>query len=257
MTRILLKLSGESLKTNIQTLDNYKELQHLEAQPCLPEGWGLADPRMLLKVALDVRRAQDKGIELGIVIGGGNVCRGSRDASTGPKRLVADGIGMLATVINGLILQNALTSVSVRSVVFSARPMPAVCELYTVSAAGHALSEGNVVICVGGCGQPFFSTDMVAVIRACELSCDVLLKATKVSGLYNADPATHPGAQFIHSITYDEVLQKGLGIMDAAAVSLAKNQRLPIEIVSTFTENILVKAVRNEVVKSRIGVSLP
>lgn len=256
MTKILLKLSGESLKTDIRTLANYEELRHVESHPNLPGGWGLTDSKMLLKVALDVQRAREDGLLLAIVIGGGNVCRGSRDAATGSQRLVADKIGMLATVVNGLILQNALAAVSVPSVVLSARSMPAVCDLYTTSAAERAFAEGRVVVCVGGSGQPFFSTDTVAVIRACELGCDVLLKATKVAGLYDADPVTHPDARLIRSTTYDDVLQKGLAIMDASAVALAKSQALPIEIVSTFTDNILVKAMHGEAVKSRIAAEI-
>lgn len=253
MSRILLKLSGESLRTDIRTLANYDELRFLERHSDLPAGWGLAAPEMLLKVAFDVQHARDEGITLGVVIGGGNVCRGAQGAFKGPQRLVGDKIGMLATVMNGLMLQNALNTVSVPSVVLSARSMPAVCDLYTVSAAERAFAEGCVVICVGGSGQPFFSTDTVAVIRACELECDVLMKATKVSGLYDADPVTHPDARLIKFTTYDEVLQKGLAVMDGSAVALAKNQALPIEIVNTFTDNILVRAVRGEVQKSRIA----
>lgn len=255
MPRILLKLSGESLRTDIRTLLNYEELRFLESHDYLSQinGFGLANPAMLLKVALDVKAAREAGLELAIVIGGGNVCRGSRDAAGGAQRLAADKIGMLATVINGFILQAALETVGISADVLSTRSMPALCDLYTVAHAERSLAEGRVVICVGGSGQPFFSTDTVAVIRACELRCDALLKATKVSGLYDADPVRHPDAHFIPATTYDEVLQKGFGIMDAAAVMLAKDQAMPIEIVNTFTNDILVKASRGEALKSRIS----
>lgn len=253
-SKVLIKLSGESLLTDISKLDNYKELRYLESHEFLANipYFGLVSNKMLLKMALDLKRACEEKILTAVVIGGGNICRGSRDTVHINQRPNADKIGMLATIINGLVLHSALSAVGIRATVLSTRSMPAICELYTASRAKTYLESGHVVICVGGSGQPFFTTDTAAVIRACELGCDILLKATKVDGIYEDDPLKNPHARFIETITHEEFLKKNIRIMDATAISIARDEKLPIDVVNIYKDNMVVRACQNEIIKSSI-----
>ncbi|MDR1908125.1 MAG: UMP kinase [Holosporales bacterium] len=252
--KVLVKLSGESLSTDISTLQNYEELAYLEQEEVLPQisGFGIANKKMVLKLALDIKRTVEKNISIAVVIGGGNLCRGTRDATNQTLRASTDKIGMLATVINGIVLNAALTVVGVRSVVLSTRSMPAICELYTAGRAKACMESNQVVICVGGSGQPFFTTDTAAVIRACELGCDALLKATKVPGIYNSDPQTNPDAKFIDVISYEEFLLQKIRIMDATAISIARDEQLPIFVMSTYADNAIVRTCEGDLVRSAI-----
>lgn len=256
MKRILLKLSGESLATNIATLNNYADLSYLEEENAFKyiNGFGIADKHMLVKIASDIKKAQESCVEIAIVIGGGNVCRGgSLDAISGKKqRTITDKIGMLATIINGFVLSAALEAMGIKSVVLSTRSMPSISELYTISNANKYITNGFIVICVGGSGQPFFSTDTAAVIRACELDCDMLFKATKVDGIYDCDPKINSNAEFIRSINYDDFLRKNIKIMDSTAISIAKNERLPIEVFCIYEKNSISRALTGEIQKSTI-----
>jgi uridylate kinase len=231
---------------NGQGTDEIKNTCFLEKMP----SFGVANQIMLAKIALDVKKILEKGAEVAIVVGGGNICRG---ANTHVDRTNTDKIGMIATVINGLILTEVFNAVGVKAVVLSVRSMPAICELYTSASARQYLKTGFVVICAGGSGQPFFSTDTAAVIRARELGCDVLFKATKVDGLYDSDPQKNPDAKYIASITHNDFLRQNMGIMDLTAVSLAKDGHLPIEIFSVYEENVLCKVIENNVKKSVVA----
>lgn len=256
MNKILVKLSGESLGQDITTLDNYKELAYIEQDACLPQisGFGIANKKMVLKLALDLKQSIDQGICIAVVIGGGNLCRGTRDSVNSTLRASTDKIGMLATVINGIILNAALGVIGVHSIILSTRSMPATCELYSAGRAKTCMESGQVVICVGGSGQPFFTTDTAAVIRACELGCDALLKATNVKGIYDADPKTHPNATLIDHISYDDFLTRRIQIMDATAISIARDEQLPIYVISTYAPSAIVRACNGELSKSAIGI---
>ncbi|GHS94262.1 uridylate kinase [Alphaproteobacteria bacterium] len=253
--RILVKLSGEALQTNINQLLNYGALAYLEKDSRLADVLKLevADRRMLLKIALDLQNLQENQKEVIVVIGGGNICRGSRDSVQANQRVSLDAIGMLATVMNGLLLKTALQAVGATSTVLSTRAMPSVCDLYTVASAKEALRTRNIIFCVGGIGLPFFSTDTAAVIRARELACDVLFKATKVPGIYDDDPHKNPHAKFIPSLTYDEFLEHKFKIMDETAVSLAKDGALPIHFFSLFEDQALTKASKGALIHSELG----
>ncbi|MDR0632614.1 MAG: uridine monophosphate kinase [Holosporales bacterium] len=260
--RVLLKLSGEALITDVSSIfacqDGSSEASEDSKNPaigsyCCPEkipNFGVANKTMLTKIVIDVKKILEKGVEVALVIGGGNICRG---ANTSADRTNIDKIGMIATVINGLILTEAFSAVGIKAVVLSVRSMPAVCELYTTTSAKQYLASGVVVICAGGSGQPFFSTDTAAVIRARELECDVLFKATKVDGLYDSDPQKNPAAKYIESITHSDFLRQNMGIMDLTAVSLARDGRLPIEIFSIYENDVLCRVIDNKTKKSVIA----
>lgn len=253
--RVLVKFSGESLATPEEQLDSIEGFGALKGHPLLERfpQFSWTNSRMLLKIVLDLQRARDAGIEVAVVIGGGNICRGGRDTKQIQQRSNTDKIGMLATVMNGLLIQTALEEINQKSVVLAARSMSSVCDLYTAERAQAELSFGKIVICVGGSGLPFFSTDTAAVIRACEMRCDRLLKATKVDGAYDSDPHTNPNAVFLPVLTYDEFLNRQLKIMDATAVSLAKDEHMPIDIANTYADNVIVKTCRGGITTSRIG----
>ncbi|MDR1598223.1 MAG: hypothetical protein LBR89_04840 [Holosporales bacterium] len=254
INKVLVKLSGESLNTDLSTLENYSELAYIEQEHALSQisGFGIANKTMVLKLTMDIKRARDKGTSIAIVIGGGNLCRGTRDSANRSLRTSADQIGMLATVINGLVLHAGLGALGVPSVVLSTRSMPAICELYTAEYARSCMTAGKVAICVGGTGQPFFSTDTAAVIRACELGCDVLLKATKVAGIYESDPVANPHALFLDALSYDEFLSRQIRIMDTTAISIAQQERLVIYVSNTYADNAIVRTLNGELKKSVI-----
>lgn len=254
MRRVLLKLSGEACAKALSDLPNYADLKYLEEDPYRSKvsGFGLMADAMLLKLVLDIKSAQQAGNQIAIVIGGGNICRGSQGKVPACYRTETDKIGMLATIINGLILNVALNTVGVQSVVLSTRSMPAICELYTPGNASQYLDAGKIVICAGGSGQPFFTTDTAAVVRAGELECNALLKATKVPGIFSSDPETTPDAQFLPFLTYADCLNRNIKVMDFTAVSIAKDQQLAIEVFCVYEDKAITKALNGSIEKSVI-----
>jgi uridylate kinase len=221
--RVLVKLSGEALMGERE--------------------YGL-DPKVLDRVAEEVKAVVTNGIEVCLVIGGGNIFRGVSGAAGGMERATADYMGMLATTINALAMQNALEKCDVQTRVLSAIPMAAICEPYIRRRAMRHMEKGRVVIFVAGTGNPFFTTDTAAALRASEMGCNAILKATKVDGVYSADPKKDPNATRYDSLTYLEVLSKDLSVMDASAVTLARQSKIPIIVFSIFTHNQLAEVVQ-------------
>jgi uridylate kinase len=209
--RVLLKLSGEALMGE--------------------QGYGL-DPKTVAHIASEVQSVHALGIQVALVIGGGNIFRGLAGAAAGMERATADYMGMLATVINSLAMQSALERLGVPTRVQSAIGMQAVCEPYIRRRAIRHMEKGRAVIFAAGTGNPFFTTDTAAALRASETECDALLKATKVDGVYTADPKKDPGATRFERLTYLEVLSRDLQVMDASAISLARENRIPILVFS-------------------------
>lgn len=205
--RVLLKLSGETLS---------------EGQP-----FGI-NPHACQTLAQSIKTLHDKGLEIGIVIGGGNIFRGTNLLSIGIERSAADMMGMLATLINGTTLQQSLENIGCPAKVLSALECPKVAESYTWHAANEALSSGKVTIFVGGTGNPYFTTDTAAALRASEIHADILLKATKVDGVYSHDPLKHPDAVKYATLSYSQMLADKLEIMDATSVALCRSNRIPI-----------------------------
>jgi uridylate kinase len=210
-TRVLLKISGEALMGNRE--------------------FGL-DPDTVNRIAGEVKTAVAHGAELCLVIGGGNIFRGLAGAAQGMQRASADYMGMLATVINALAMQNALEQQGVQTRVQSAIPMATVCEPYIRRRAQRHLEKGRVVIFAAGTGNPFFTTDTAAALRASEMGCQAIMKGTKVDGVYSADPMKDTKAERYQKLTHLEVLSRDLKVMDAAAVSLARENRIPILVFS-------------------------
>ncbi|MEI9987630.1 MAG: UMP kinase [Aliidongia sp.] len=211
--RVLLKLSGEALMGDRE--------------------FGL-DPAIVKRIAEETREVLDLGVEICIVIGGGNIFRGVSGAAAGMDRAAADYMGMMATVINALAMQSALERAGVMTRVQSAISMQAVCEPYIRRRAIRHMEKGRVVIFAAGTGNPFFTTDTAAALRASEMGCDALLKATKVDGVYDADPNLVPDARRYDRLSYLEVLSKDLKVMDASAISLARESNIPILVFSLF-----------------------
>ena len=209
--RVLLKISGEALMG--------------------PREFGL-DSGTVERVAREVQAVHELGVEICLVIGGGNIFRGIAGAAQGMQRASADYMGMLATVINALAMQNALEQLGVHTRVQSAIPMATVCEPYIRRRAQRHMEKGRVVIFAAGTGNPFFTTDTAAALRASEMGCEALLKGTKVDGVYSADPKTTPGAVRYDQLTYLDVLSQDLKVMDASAISLARENRIPILVFS-------------------------
>jgi uridylate kinase len=205
--RILLKLSGEALAGE--------------------QGYGL-EPAVLERIAEEIRGVQSLGVQVAIVIGGGNIFRGLQASASGMDRASADYMGMLATVINGLALQNTLEKAGLKTRCQSAIDMPAVAEPYIRRRAIRHLEKGRIVIFAAGTGNPFFTTDTAAALRAVEIGGEVILKATKVDGVYTSDPMRDPGAVRLARLTYIEVLNRGLRVMDTTAISLCMENKLPI-----------------------------
>jgi uridylate kinase len=223
--RVLLKVSGEALMGE--------------------RDYGL-DPAMVARIASEVETVHDLGVELCLVIGGGNIFRGLSGAAVGMERASADYMGMLATVINSLAMQNELERRGVTTRVQSAISMQSVCEPYIRRRAIRHLEKGRVVIFGAGTGNPFFTTDTAAALRASEMGCDALLKATKVDGVYDADPHQVPGAQRFDRLDYREVLARDLQVMDASAISLARENRIPILIFSIFENGGFAQVVQGK-----------
>ncbi|MBM3629712.1 MAG: UMP kinase [Alphaproteobacteria bacterium] len=209
--RVLLKISGEALMG--------------------PGEYGL-DAQTVARVAGEVKSVLAMGVQVAVVIGGGNIFRGVSGAAKGMERASADYMGMLATVINALAMQNALEQQGVHTRVLSAIPMSTVCEPYIRRRAIRHLEKGRVVVFAAGTGNPFFTTDTAAALRASEMGCDALLKATKVDGVYSADPKKDPTATRYERLDYLEVLARDLGVMDASAISLARENHIPILVFS-------------------------
>ncbi|MDP9127071.1 MAG: UMP kinase [Pseudomonadota bacterium] len=223
--RVLLKLSGEALMGD--------------------RDYGL-DPATVDRVAEEIRDVVAMGVEVSAVIGGGNIFRGVSGAASGMERATADYMGMLATVINALAMQNALEKVGVQTRVLSAIPMSAVCEPYIRRRAMRHMEKGRVVIFAAGTGNPFFTTDSAAALRASEMQCDAILKATKVDGVYSADPAKVKDAKRYDRLTYLDVLSQDLQVMDTSAISLARQSRIPILVFSIFTHGAFADVIQSK-----------
>lgn len=195
------------------------------------QSYGL-DVKAVDRVAGEVASAYKKGYEICMVIGGGNIFRGISAAAYGMHRAAADSVGMLATVMNSIAFQNSLEKIGVPTRVLSAIAMPNVCEAYIRRKALRHLEKRRVVICAAGSGNPYFTTDTAAALRALELSCDVLIKATKVAGVFTTDPEKHTDAEFIEKISYKDVIEKDIRVMDQTAITLAKENNMPIIVFS-------------------------
>ncbi|MBQ9731554.1 MAG: UMP kinase [Alphaproteobacteria bacterium] len=220
--RILLKLSGEGLMGN--------------------KSFGMSG-EVIKDLAMQIRKVHQSGVEVCIVVGGGNIFRGAKEASKGMNRTVADQVGMLATVMNALYIQNALEDIGTPARVLSGLSIPQVCETYMYRRALRHLEKGRVIIFAGGTGNPYFTTDTGAALRASEMQCDALLKATQVDGVYDADPKKNSNAVRYDKISYEEVIQKELAVMDISAVALAKENHIPIIVFSQHNADALEQAV--------------
>lgn len=223
--RILLKLSGESLMGE--------------------RGYGI-DPDRLESYANEIKTIAEKGIQVAIVIGGGNIFRGLSGATAGFDRVKGDQMGMLATVINSLALSSALTSKGVRASVMTAVRMEPIGTYYDKWKAIDALEAGGVVICAAGTGNPYFTTDTGSSLRAIELECDVMLKGTRVDGIYTADPEKDPTATRFDEITYDEIYKRNLKVMDLTATAMCKDNNMPIVVFDMDTPGNLTKLMSGE-----------
>ena len=223
--RVLVKLSGEALAG--------------------AKGYGI-DLDVIDPIAKDIAKTAAMGTEVCLVVGGGNIYRGLMAAEGGMDRARADYMGMLATVMNALALQTAIKRVGTPARVLSAIPMPTVCEPYIRDKALDHLEKGRVVIFAGGTGNPFFTTDTAAVLRAAEMECQALFKATQVDGVYDADPVKTPDAKRYDRVSYDEVLKRDLKVMDGAAIALARDNRLPIIVFSIKSQGSLALELQGE-----------
>lgn len=231
--RILLKLSGEALMGKRQ--------------------YGI-DPERLAEYAEDIKQLTDKGVEVAIVIGGGNIFRGVAGASNGMDRVQGDHMGMLATVINGLALQSALEDADVKTRLQTAIKINEVAEPFIRRKALSHLRKGRVVIFGGGTGNPYFTTDSAAVLRAIEIEADVILKGTRVDGIYNADPEKDKSAIKFDQITFDDVIRQGLKVMDTTAFTLSQENKLPIIVFDMNKRGNLLKVVSGENIGTEVNL---
>ena len=229
--RVLLKLSGEAL---------------LGGQP-----YGI-DPEYIAKLAQEIADLVAQGAQLGLVIGGGNIFRGAGLAEGGIDRVTADHMGMLATVMNSLAIQDALEHQGVAVRVMSALSIHDVCEDFIRRRAIRHLEKGRVVVFAAGTGNPFFTTDSAASLRAIEIGAELLIKATKVNGVYSADPITHSDAEFFPRLTYHEVLLRNLGVMDATAIVLCRDHAMPLRIMNINESGAVMRLLRGEDVGSLV-----
>lgn len=229
--RILLKLSGEVLMGNAQ--------------------FGI-DPETVQRMAEEVKEAKDAGYELCLVIGGGNIFRGIAGAARGLDRTTGDYMGMLATIMNALAMQNALEKLGVETRVQSAIPMDTVCEPYIRRRAARHLEKDRIVIFAAGTGNPFFTTDSGAALRAAEMNCDALFKGTSVDGVYDADPKVVPDAMRYQTVSYDQVLSDNLKVMDASAVALCRENNIPIIVFNIRERGNLAKVLNGEGVATTV-----
>ena len=229
--RILLKYSGEALQGE--------------------EGFGI-DPSILDRMALEIKELIGMGVEVGVVIGGGNLFRGAKLAKAGMHRVVGDHMGMLATVMNGLAMRDALHRADVNAKLMSAFQLNGICDTYNWSEAIKMLREKRVVIFSAGTGSPFFTTDSAACLRGIEIEADVVLKATKVDGVYDSDPAKNPNAKLHNSLSYADVIEKELQVMDLAAFTLARDHGMPIRVFNMSKVGVL----RNVVLGTEEGTTI-
>ncbi len=206
------------------------------------------DPAVMARVAGEIADLVRRGVQVGLVIGGGNIFRGAGLAGGGFDRVTGDHIGMLATVMNSLAMQDALLKQGVDARTLSAFRIDQVCEYYSRNDAVRHLQAGRVVILSAGTGNPFFTTDSAASLRAIEIGADVMIKATKVDGVYSADPFKHPDAEFYPYLSYDRVLREGLAVMDATAVVLCKEHGMPLRVMNINTEGALQRVVQGEAI---------
>ena len=223
--RVLLKLSGEALMGELD--------------------YGI-EPGVIQRIAAEIAAARDQGVEIAIVIGGGNIFRGAGLARAGMDRVTGDYMGMLATVMNALAIQDALESKGVFARVMSALQVHEVCEDYIRRRAVRHLEKGRVVIMAAGTGNPFFTTDTAASLRAIEIGADVLLKATKVDGVYDDDPASNPDANRYTTVSYDTVIEDKLSVMDATAVVMCRDNGLPLRVFDLTRADALVQAMTGD-----------
>ncbi len=223
--RILIKLSGEALMGRFD--------------------YGI-DPGMMNRIASEISQLNRKGIEIALVIGGGNIFRGAGLAEGGTDRVTGDHMGMLATVINALALQDALERLGVHCRVMSAIRINQVCEDYIRRRAVRHLEKGRVIIFAGGTGNPFFTTDSAASLRASEINADIMIKATKVDGVYDSDPSVNPDAKRFDRLTYDDALERKLAVMDATALVMCRDNHIPLRILNLFEEGALLKLAEGE-----------
>ncbi|MDX1924308.1 MAG: UMP kinase [Rickettsiaceae bacterium] len=223
--RILLKLSGEALMGD--------------------KGFGL-DVVTLKKISQDIKNSLSLGVQMCIVVGGGNIYRGVTGGQEGMERAAADYMGMLATIINALGLQNVLEKEQIYTRVLSAIPMMSICEPYIRRRAIRHMEKNRVVIFAAGTGNPFFTTDSAAVLRAIEMNCDLLIKGTQVDGVYSDDPKKNAHAKRFQTISYSQVLRDNLAVMDMAAIALARENKLPIKVFSLKEEDSITKVIKSE-----------
>ena len=231
-SRVLLKLSGEALMGSRQ--------------------YGI-DPEVTREMAVQIAEAKDGGVEIAIVVGGGNIFRGLSAAASGMDRSTADYMGMLATVMNGLAIQDALEQSGTPTRVLSAIAMPEICEPYIRRRAIRHLEKGRAVVLVAGTGNPYFTTDTAATLRAVEIGAEVILKATRVDGVYDADPEKEPGATRYSRISYTDLISNRLEALDATAVSLAMDNQMPIVVFDMTQPGNIVRAVRGESIGTLIA----
>ena len=211
------------------------------------------DPKRLAEYAQDIKELVEKGVEVAIVIGGGNIFRGVAGASNGMDRVQGDYMGMLATVINGLALQSALEDAGIQTRLQTAIKIEAIAEPYIKRKATRHLEKGRVVIFGSGTGNPYFTTDSAAVLRAIEIGADVILKGTRVDGIYNEDPEKNPNATKYDFITFDDVIKKGLKVMDMTAFTLSQENNLPIVVFDMNTKGNLLKVVSGDQIGTKVN----
>lgn len=229
--RILLKLSGEALMGKFD--------------------YGI-DPEVITRIATEISHVYQLGVQIAVVIGGGNIFRGAGLAQGGMDRVTADHMGMLATVMNCLALQDALEGMDVYCRVMSAIKINQVCEDYTHRRAVRHLEKGRVVVFAAGTGNPYFTTDSAASLRASEINADIMLKSTKVDGVYDDDPHKNPNAKMYDKIKYDDAINKKLAVMDATALVLCRDNNIPLRVFNLFNEGDLVKIIEGEAIGTMV-----
>lgn len=233
-SNILLKISGETLAGT----KNYRDQNNKY------EAFNLA---VLQSIAQDIKSCNELGIKLSVVVGGGNIYRGLTGGNQfDMDRVASDHMGMMATVINTLAISQALKNIGLETAIFSAFAIPGIVDCFYKDQARQALKDGKIVLFCGGTGNPYFTTDTAATLRALEMECDLLVKATKVTGVFCSDPEKNTNAQFFQFLTFDEVIKKQLNVMDLTAISLAQENNLPIAVYCMFSQNGLQNVLTNE-----------
>ena len=223
--RILLKISGEALMGQLN---------------------GGLHPPTVNKIASEIKKVYEMGVEVCLVIGGGNIFRGLQGSAQGMERTTADYMGMLATVMNSLAMQSELEKININTRVISAIPMDQICEPYIRRRAVRHLEKSRVCIFAAGTGNPYFTTDTAATLRAIEMKCQAIFKATKVDGIYDKDPEVNPKAKYLETVTYDMALQEKLRVMDASAIALARDNNIPIVVFSLFETDDFLSIVNGK-----------